>query len=408
MANELQRYIIKWIKSGKDLERLGENISKNPNITWKFVCDYPQIRWDFYQLTDNPNITPEIVFMNPNYNWNYKGIIRNWKLSPTEILKYIDIIDVQHYYDLYITYSDIEFELFVKTHFKITVEFGYIFKFTDKDVLPHINNYELVHSICRLKSKIQNIYEIFVALCPQYKDLDWDYGNILLYLPFRDNTPHNNDIYFNYPLSILSITIDKPWSWNLMSFNKNLTFEFIREHINLDWSIYNLLAVSDQYNITTDQIVSLLPNKKWNVSYNHISKYNIPLWFIEANIEKNWNLDSLIKYNKNITWEFIQKHNNLPWNYFYIQSAPFMTLDLLQEIEEKIGETKYCSDCSECSQCGDDDCNCEYCEQDWCSKTPDLPLLTFSKNNYKKICFEHFNNSQIIISNLKPIIFQYI
>ena len=36
-------------------------LSGNPNITWEFVQDNPQISWSYQGLSMNPNVTWEIV-----------------------------------------------------------------------------------------------------------------------------------------------------------------------------------------------------------------------------------------------------------------------------------------------------------------------------------------------------------
>ena len=71
MDQQKKRYI-QWKYQGKSpLEKLIErfpnkhwvmyDISHNPNITWEFVEDHPEIRCDYEALSQNPNITWEIL-----------------------------------------------------------------------------------------------------------------------------------------------------------------------------------------------------------------------------------------------------------------------------------------------------------------------------------------------------------
>lgn len=69
MANILQKYILYCIENKLEIKEdflsLYE-LSKNPNITWKFVLEHPEIPWNYSAMTENPNITWEII--RDNYN----------------------------------------------------------------------------------------------------------------------------------------------------------------------------------------------------------------------------------------------------------------------------------------------------------------------------------------------------
>lgn len=61
------------------------SVSKNINITWKLVCDNPQIPWDYRGLSMNKNITWEIIRINSDKPWDYFYVSKNpnitWEIA---------------------------------------------------------------------------------------------------------------------------------------------------------------------------------------------------------------------------------------------------------------------------------------------------------------------------------------
>jgi hypothetical protein len=49
-------------------------ISRNPNITWKTICDNPDKRWNWNSFSYNPNITWEIISASPD---KHLGLVGN-------------------------------------------------------------------------------------------------------------------------------------------------------------------------------------------------------------------------------------------------------------------------------------------------------------------------------------------
>ena len=86
---------------------------------------------------------------------------------------------------------------------------------------------------------------------------------------------------------------DKPWVWDGISKNPNITMKFIERFI---WKPWDLCWISQNPNITMD-IIEKYPNKEWD-------------WIS-------------ISFNPNITIEFIEKNLDKPWNWSYISRNPF-------------------------------------------------------------------------------------
>ena len=52
-------------------------ISRNPNITLKFILDHPDKPWVWRQISMNPNITIKNILDNPDKPWNWEDVGRN-------------------------------------------------------------------------------------------------------------------------------------------------------------------------------------------------------------------------------------------------------------------------------------------------------------------------------------------
>jgi len=74
---------------------------------------------------------------------------------------------------------------------------------------------------------------------------------------------------------------NKPWNWNRISENPNLTMEIIEKYPNKPW---NWIRISENPNITMENIEKY-PNKPW-YWYCISTNTNITLVFIEKNIDK--------------------------------------------------------------------------------------------------------------------------
>ena len=116
----------------------------------------------------------------------------------------------------------------------------------------------------------------------------------------------NNEWSEKY-MSLIEKHPEKPWNWNGISRNPNITMEFIEKH----------------------------PEKPWNW-YNISSNPNLTMEFIEKHPEKPWNWNS-ISYNPNLTMEFIEKHPEKAWNWEGIEEN---TLNVLHydDYDDNINE----------------------------------------------------------------------
>ena len=86
---------------------------------------------------------------------------------------------------------------------------------------------------------------------------------------------------------------DKPWNWNLLSYNPNITMEFIDKYPDKPW---NWKWISSNPNITMD-IIDKYPDKPWS-------------WYS-------------ISRNPNIIMNIIEQYSDKPWNWYSISYNPF-------------------------------------------------------------------------------------
>lgn len=72
----------------------GEYLSLNPNITWDFVLEHPEIRWYYPWLTANRNITPAIIKAYPQHDWSFYYYGANANLDWDHVCEKLD----HHYF----------------------------------------------------------------------------------------------------------------------------------------------------------------------------------------------------------------------------------------------------------------------------------------------------------------------
>jgi hypothetical protein len=119
----------------------------------------------------------------------------------------------------------------------------------------------------------------------------------------KRNDPYIRSLIGEQLLRLIHKYPHKGWNWNYISYNPNITFEFI-----------------DKY-----------PDKSsswWGISRNP----SITMEMIEKNPTKPWNWH-YISNNPNITIEFIEKNPDKPWNWYCISSNPFN--GMYDEIQER-------------------------------------------------------------------------
>ena len=125
----------------------------------------------------------------------------------------------------------------------------------------------------------------------------------------------------------LTILIDrfpnKPWSYDILSGNPNITWETVQANPDKPWN-YNLLSGNPSI---TWEIVKANPDKPWN--YEDLSENpNITWEIVQANPDKPWSYLFLSR-NPNITWEIVRDNPDKPWYYACLSANPNITWEII-------------------------------------------------------------------------------
>lgn len=147
-----------------------------------------------------------------------------------------------------------------------------------------------------------------------------------------------------------------PWNWEYVSLNPNLQLEHIIKHSTLPWYWANLLK---HQNITLADIKKH-DDLPWGLSHAHHTLLyqlnfnpNITLedmtghpkvdWQANFMVEKTqFNIHWVLRFprtvywyahrasqHKNITWDDIKRHANLPWEWKYVSKNPNIMIDTI-------------------------------------------------------------------------------
>ena len=356
------------------------SLSSNPNITLKDVIDNPDKPWNWYRLSKNPNITMEDVKNNPDKPWVLYGLSKNpnitmeyvnnnpdnwdwYNLSCNPNITLNDFLDnPDNPWDLFefsfnpsITIKDVLDNPFIHWDWKRLSKNSSI---TIEDIKDNPGKpwYWSVLGQSNLKVNIiKKLLELFPdkpwdwELLTTNPNIDYDYIkdhpefpwemdklHLNPTIPFKllvENNiiPENNDIIdafgssYNISLQDIKNNPDIHWDWKYgISYNPNVTKEFIIENKNKDW---DFLGVSRNKNISIDFIIQYSRNELQFtedelydcLSYNP----NINIEYVKENIYKPWDWSELSK-NKGITIRDIIDNNSedFKWDWNFVCKNP--------------------------------------------------------------------------------------
>lgn len=259
------------------------HISKNPNITWKFIQENPTlpwkwqsisqnpsitfeiieedishctdngVDWNWYNITRNPNITWEIIQSNPNKKW----VINAFPLNPNITWEtYRDNIDSQYQYDstnvAYI--SDLTIDI-VRSN--PSYDWNYVGAITNPNILKDHN---LLHKIQSMR-QIKTTHLKYLSSNP---GLTWGFiqNNPLVKWQWK-----NISCNANITWEIIKSNPQTPWNWNEVIQNPNVTWEIVQNNKHLfEFKNIQLCHFSGNPNLTVDIILNN-PDIKWKWLY---------------------------------------------------------------------------------------------------------------------------------------------
>ena len=142
--------------------------------------------------------------------------------------------------------------------------------------------------------------------------------------------------------------------YNILSMNKNISWDIIINNIHKDWN-FEYLVIYNQ-NITIDIVLNnkkyfndkciKLLSKNKNIKWQDIIKYNNIDWnytdlslnrnitfdIVLNNLDKNWCFNRLSS-NPNITIDIILKYNNFQWSIYWYSFNPNIRLNDIDKIK---------------------------------------------------------------------------
>ena len=222
-------------------------LSQNPNITWKFICENPQISWNWRAISEHSNITWKIIKNNPDKPWNYTSVSRNQNIT-WNIIK--NNLNFNWCWD------------FISYHRNITWE-------DMNDIFQNYNN-----TISLSMSGISMNPNITCEIVKNNLNLEWDW----YYLSYNKNLK----------IDFVKEHSDKMWNWFGISQNSNITWKNICENPQLPW---DWISVGENPNISWE-IIRDNHTECWgwlNISQNP----NVTWEIINSNQDKPWRYDVL-------------------------------------------------------------------------------------------------------------------
>lgn len=129
----------------------------------------------------------------------------------------------------------------------------------------------------------------------------------------------------NISLDFIRKNLDKPWNWDKLLYNPNITWESIKEFNKLDYWYLSCIP------IVTWDIVKSSSNLGINWDFYLLSRNpNISWEIINENIFEPWDWFQLSKH-PNITFEDILTNLDAPWNWSGVSLNPNLTCSIVEE-----------------------------------------------------------------------------
>ena len=249
----------------------------------------------------------KVIRLYPNHSWNWEWLIQNTDYNVEEYIPFNLIEKYPYKWDYYkLSYNP-----------NITKEFilKYPYKNWDIDYLIENNKITNFKDLINFKNITENIIK-------KYPNKSWDWEWII------ENTDIELEKYIS--LDLIKKYLYK-WDYYKLTYNQNLTEEFILEYPYQHWDIIYLI----ENNKITD--FNELSRFKY-INEDIIKKYPNKLWDWEWLIEKNF-----INIYLYIPIEIIKKYKN-KWNYYVLSKNPNLTEEFILEYPYKNWNIKYLID----------------------------------------------------------------
>lgn len=301
-----------------------QKYSKHPDITLDILQKFPKENWDFQALSLNKNLDLGWLLKFPNANWNFSKIKHNCCV-------------IRNNYDLY-------WHLVDKFPQK-----KWDFKFHDLSAKINLQILKKYYNRNWCMSLLSRNVNFQISWIITFPDSDWDY--IYLSHPQRFKVEWLERTYYlpwHYPLisrhpaitlEILKRLNKKRWDYNYIASKHKITIEWLDIFKSSRHLSFN--SVTKNVNVPLKIIEACFPMKEWNfkqLSYN----FNLTLDFIKKYPSENWDFyimsDSYYSgwYNmKKITLEWLEEFPDENWCFWHLSNHPKLTMEWLQKFPDK-------------------------------------------------------------------------
>lgn len=159
-----------------------------------------------------------------------------------------------------------------------------------------------------------------------YKFLSWNENITIEFILSCPDKWNYIRLSSHMPIDIMD-KYNLPWVWSNTSRCNGLTWQYVFDH-SYDWTFHMLymslpttLADVEKYNLKYFTVMSRNPLLDFEVvlkypeGWNWVDlSYNQPWKVIFDNLNKPWDIDTLSKRD-DITWDIVCKYPNLPWSF---------------------------------------------------------------------------------------------
>ena len=119
---------------------------------------------------------------------------------------------------------------------------------------------------------------------------------------------------------------DKPWDYTWLSENPNISWKTIKNNPSKPWDLADHLVYNPR---AVWEVFYHIPDKS-AIDYKELSKKSVITWdIVQSHPEIDWDYDYLTE-NPIITLEIILSNPDKPWNYTILSANPIVTWDIVK------------------------------------------------------------------------------